>query len=162
MSEISSRTLGQLQLLVKTLINNPDYLAWVFASYQKIERLSDTQLMQKLDVSPLAFSRISISKRPATDSPDFAQELRQIANYANTDPVILANIIRQVDSLRALHSMPEGEPETDPGSQNTRTQSGVLSAARDQLDQEQEAGDVASAPADLGNDREGRNDLADE
>jgi len=162
MSEISSRTLVQLQLLASILKNKPEFMAGVFASFQKIERLSDAELMQTLGVSPLAFSRIAICKRPPADSPEFVQELRQIADYANTDPVILANIIRQVDSLQALQSRQEGEPETHPGSQPTRVKSGMLAATRDQIDQEQEADDGASAPIDQDEDRERRNDLADE
>lgn len=162
MSEITSRTLEQLQLLASSLKNNPEYMAGVFTSYQKIEKLSDAQLMLTLGASPLTFSRLAICKRPAEDSPDFAQELRQIADYANTDFVILANIIRQVDSLQALHSRLEGEHETHPGSQPTRVPSGLLSAARDQMDQEQEAHDGVSGSTDQDEDRGGRNDLADE
>jgi hypothetical protein len=162
MSEISTRTLGQLQLLADRLKNNPDYLAGVFSYYQKIESLSDVELMQILEASPLAFSRLAICRRPAIDSPDFTQELRQIADYAETDHVILANIIRQVDSLQALHARQKGVSEMQPGNQPTHVPSGLLAAARDQMDQEQEAEDGISELEDPGNDREGRHDLADE
>ena len=88
--------------------------------------------------------------------------MRQIADYANIDPVILAGIIRQVDSLQALQSRPERDLGTRPSSQPTRVQSSMLAVARDQTEKKQEAGDVASKPADQDDDREGRNDLADE
>ena len=76
-------------------------MAYVLTTYQRQERLSDDALSQYLNATPAAMPRLALCKRPASDSPQFADQIRQIADYAGVDAVQLANMVRQVSSLDA-------------------------------------------------------------
>jgi hypothetical protein len=161
MNDIQPRTLRQLRLLADRLKEDPDYMAWVFANYQKIEKLSEAQLMQALGTSPAGYARISLCKRPLADSQDFASQMKQIADYSDTDPSLLANIIRQVDAVQALHSKPEDLTEAEGTSLPEYLQGGVLAAARDRMNLDQSP----ESDTDQQDDQEGTeggNDLVDE
>lgn len=161
MSDTSSRTLVQLQLLADRLKDNPDYLAWVFASYQKIERISPTKLIQLFGASPMEFIKIALCKRPMAESPHFAQQVIQIAKFSNIDPAILANIIRQVDSVQALCSKPEALKQGEQDTSATQLRAGLLAAARDRSDQGQ-APDDESTTSKCEEEVRGGDDLVDE
>jgi hypothetical protein len=161
MNDIQPRTLKQLQLLADGLKENPDYMAWVFANFQKIEKLSDAKLMQALGTSQAGYARISLCKRPLADSQDFASQMKQIADYSNTDPSLLANIIRQVDAVQALRSKPDDLAEAEDKSVPEHLQGAVLAAARDRMDLDQ----GPESETDQQDDQEGTeggNDLVDE
>jgi hypothetical protein len=161
MNDIQPRTLKQLRLLADGLKENPDYMAWVFASYQKIEKLSEAQLIQALGTSPAGYARILLCKRPLADSQNFASQMKQIADYSGADPSSLANIIRQVDAVQALYSKPEDLAEAEGNSLPKYVKGGILAAARDHMDLDQSP----ESETDKQDDQEGTeggNDLVDE
>jgi hypothetical protein len=162
MSDISPRTMKQLQMLADRLKDNPDYMAWVFASYQKIERISATNLMQILGTSPTEFSKIALCKRPMAESLNFGQQIKQIANYSNTDPSILANIIHQVDSVQALFLKPEGLSQEERDTSVTQLKAGLLAVARDRSCQGQEQDNKSTSPTIEKDEGRGGDDLVDE
>jgi hypothetical protein len=78
-------------------------------------------------------TRLALCKRPVADSPLFAEQVRQIAEYTAIDASLLANVIRQVDALVVLAKMPV-VPDTLAGrTSKPPVTSGVLTAARDRV-----------------------------
>jgi hypothetical protein len=133
MSEDIKRTLEQLQMLSWRLRTDSRYMAWILTTYQIQERISDQKLKELLELSTLSFVRLSLCKRPNGNSPDFWMKVSQIAQYVSIDPVRLANIIRQVESLDELSKMPDSITNEKPA---VSFKSGLLAAARDREDQE--------------------------
>jgi hypothetical protein len=133
MSEDIKRTLEQLQMLSWRLRTDSRYMAWILTTYQIQERISDQKLKELLELSTLSFVRLSLCKRPNGNSPDFWMKVSQIAQYVSIDPVRLANIIRQVESLDELSKMPDSITNEKPA---VSFKSGLLAAARDREYQE--------------------------
>ncbi|MBE3116810.1 hypothetical protein IMZ68_06350, partial [Candidatus Bathyarchaeota archaeon] len=88
-----------------------------------------------LNTTPEMFVRLALCKCPNSNSETFASQVREIATYTNIDPVILANVIRQVNSLDALSKLPQrGEGLNE----NVRKLvPGLLAAARDKIENEE-------------------------
>ena len=145
--------LDQLRLLVAKLKENPDFLAWVLSTYQKREHIDDERLIAHLKTTPEMLVRLALCKRPNPNSSAFASQIRKISTYTNTDPSDLANIIRQVDALEFLSKIPNRESTQRIG----RLATGLLTAARDKLDVEEDE------PKDSSNESDGSkggNDVA--
>ncbi len=105
--------------LVKRLRENPDYMAYVLARYQEQEGVNDENLAEALGTLPHLAIRLALCRKPDTGSTDFATRVRELADYTLMDESVLANIIRQVSSLKALSTASERQ---------------LLSAARDRGD----------------------------
>jgi transcriptional regulator with XRE-family HTH domain len=123
-----------LALLAERLQEDPAYMASVLRAYRRTEGLTVERLIERLGTSANMVSRLAICKRPASDSPKFAAQVREIAEYVNVDAVLLANVIRQVDALTGLAGLPAVEGETATGPRIAPLASGLLSAARDRVD----------------------------
>jgi hypothetical protein len=108
-----------LSELVKRLSENPDYMAYVLAHYQEQEGISDENLAGALGTLPHLAIRLALCRVPDVAAADFAARVRQISDFTLTDEALLASIIRQVSSIRALSNASERQ---------------LLSAARDRED----------------------------
>jgi hypothetical protein len=105
--------------LVKRSRDIPFFMAYVLARYQDQEGLSDEDLANLLGTLPDLVCRLAMCRKPEADSANFAESVRQIADYTLVDESLLANIIRQVSGLEALSKF---------------SQQKLLSAARDRGD----------------------------
>jgi hypothetical protein len=121
------------------LQDDPDYMAWVLEKYRSQERLSLDQLLSHLGITLTAFTRLTLCKRPHTNPEVFADQVRQVAEYAAVDPSQLANILRQVDSLEALSRVAlESDAQDITSTQRSNASwHGVFAAARDHDDEEE-------------------------
>jgi hypothetical protein len=107
----------------------------VLAQYCQIERLDKDALAVELGIPLFLLARLALCKRPDSDSPDFAGEITEIADFVPVDERRLVRIIREVDSLNALGSaVIEGEAE-EIISGNPFSGS-ILAAARDRGEDE--------------------------
>jgi hypothetical protein len=125
MNKLSSTTSEQLAALVKRLEKNRKYMAWILASYQRQEKISENKLLEKLQISHDVLLRLAMCISPNSESAEFHAQVAQVASYCNIDNSLLTNIIRQVESLDALSSQPTVNDGFIVGSP------GVFAAARD-------------------------------
>lgn len=130
--------------LVRRLRSNPRYMSYVLAAYQKQENLTDEDLVQELGTLPALMVRLALCKRPASSSIQFAEEVREIADYALTDEAQLASILRQVDGLEKLAALSAISATLEAEEQPGHSFSGLLAAARDR----DESADDESPPPD--------------
>lgn len=136
MSEISPRTIAQLQAIARKLRDDPNYMAWILAAYQKFENLTDNQLRIKLGTNEHMLARLALCKRPSPNSPNFQVQINQIAEYSNIGKLTLVNIIRHVDALTALSNQWVGEDREADTNQHLPVQRGLLAASRDKSESE--------------------------
>ena len=135
MNETPLPNTNQLRLLAAKLQENHEFMAWILVAYQRKEHIDNDHIIAQLKITPEMFVRLALCKCPNPNSVTFASQVREIAAYTNIDPVSVANIIRQVDSLDILSKLPrKGEAVNE----STRTfASGLLTAARDKTDNEE-------------------------
>lgn len=133
-----SALFSRLANLADRLQSDPTYMAWVLRAYSRAEGLSPERLLDRLGIGADMLTRLAICKRPVADSPQFAAQVVQIANYTTLDAGLLANVIRQVDALALLAHMrtaqaaPAGHPASSP------ILSGLMAAARDRVEEDKE------------------------
>ena len=131
--------------LARRLQADPQFMSYALATYQQHEGLERQDLAQELGLAPEMLLRLALCRRPDPDSPLFAEQVREIADYTLMDEARLANILRQVSSLEKLaqRKLVPDAPETE--SQPDYSLSGLLAAARDRNVAEAEE---ISSPAD--------------
>ena len=147
MNDASPRTLRQMHELAVRLKSDPNFMSWIFATYQKQERVSETKLIDILNTTPDMLYRLALCKRPNSNRPEFLKEIHQLSDYASIDPIRLANLIRQVEALDAFRTMPI-PLETQTNSQMFSVSSGVLAAARDRDEKDDSAPSSPGASED--------------
>jgi hypothetical protein len=126
---------NQLKLLAAKLKDNHGFMAWILSTYQQKEYIDDDHLMAQLKTNPEMFVRLALCKCPDSNSSIFASQVREIATYTNIDPEILANVIRQVESLDIFLRLPNRGEQSTKVARNIP--SGFLAAARDKTDGEE-------------------------
>lgn len=140
MSDQEDSALGRL---AHRLSSDPRYMSYVLAAYQRQEGLTDEGLVAELGTFPAMVVRLALCKRPSALSAQFAEQVRELADYTLTDEGQLASIIRQVDALEELARRP--------ASSNTQEESqpahltGLLAVARDR---DETASDESSLEAE--------------
>lgn len=128
--------LNPLKALARKLRGNPRYMAYVLDAYRRQESLSDKELAEMLSTLPELVVRLEICLRPDADSPRFAEQVSELADFSLIDEAQLAGILRQVDSLEKLAELPDAVAKI--GAQDDArlglNLSGLLAAARDHED----------------------------
>lgn len=117
--------------LARRLQRDPRYMSYVLAKYQQQENIEDEDLARELGTLPALVARLALCKRPPSSSGQFAEEVREIADYTLTDEAQLAGILRQVDGLEKLagRSTLLARPGTE--ERLLTPHAGLLAAARD-------------------------------
>lgn len=126
-----------LSRLAQRLQNDPRFMSYVLTAYQRQEGLDTEGLAQELGAPPGLLRRLTLCKRPDSNSPQFAEQVREIADYTLTDEAQLANILRQVDSLEKLAQLDATPVEPEVASQTALPLSGFLAVARDRDETEE-------------------------
>lgn len=130
-------TTQHLARLAQRLRSDPAYMASVLITYQSQERLSDTELTHRLAIDVDQLPRLALCKRPSSEGDKFAEQVRQIATYTGANPATLAQIIRQIEAVEKLHTLPpatRAEIEAQP----LPSASGLMAAARDRQKEDDE------------------------
>jgi hypothetical protein len=122
-----------LSSLAFRLRRDPRYMAYALAAYQRQENLSDEELAETLSVLPELVVRLALCRRPAASAPQFAEQVRELADFTLTDEAQLAGILRQVDGLEKLAALPVTAPDAEAQAeiQTGLSLTGLLAAARD-------------------------------
>jgi hypothetical protein len=107
--------------------------------YQKQEELMDEDLAQELGTLPSLVLRLAICKRPDSSSAHFAEQVRELADYALIDEARLAGVLRQVEAIEKLAGRPASLSAIELGEESAHSPSGLLAAARDRYEQDDEA-----------------------
>lgn len=122
--------------LASRLQNDPRFMSYVLAAYRQQEGLNVKELAQEFGTLPAMLLRLAICKRPNPNSTQFAEQVRELADYTLTDEAQLANILRQVDSLEKLAQRRVGTVSPDTVGQTADSFAGLLAAARDRDESE--------------------------
>jgi hypothetical protein len=99
---LSERTLRQIQNMARKLQDNPSYMAWIIVKFQKQEKMSTLNLVNLLGANEESLAKLALCKRPDSNSSEFSKQIRQISEHTSIDPLILARLIRQSESVTAL------------------------------------------------------------
>ena len=143
-SNMSVRTLHQIQTMASILQNNCSYMAWIIVKVLKQEKLSMLNLVNILGANEESLAKLALCKRPDSNSSEFSKQIQQISEHTSIDPLILARFIRQSESVIAL----AGKRSTNPELKVSSSQLG-LAVARDRTaeddaeEQSEDEGDVA-------------------
>jgi hypothetical protein len=124
--------------LVRRLQANPRFMAYALTVYQEQEGFEEEELAQALGIMPEILSRLALCKRPDERSPEFAAQVREIADYTLADEAQLANLLRQISGLEKLAQRGREPAAADesPGAEPLMT--GLLAVARDRDETERD------------------------
>jgi hypothetical protein len=89
-------------MIVSRLSSNPAFMAYALACYAEMERLTTEQLAVELGTLPELFNRLALCRRPATDDPQFSEQVYRLADYALIDAGVLANLLRTVEVVGGI------------------------------------------------------------
>jgi hypothetical protein len=128
-----------MERLAQKLSSDANYLANILFTYRQEERISEAALAQRLSLEPTQLIRLALCKRPQTQSTSFAAQIRQIAAFTGANETVLAQIVRHVEVLQAFDSLPPLERDSVLGKAPASSLSGVLAAARDHTEPEDDA-----------------------
>lgn len=151
MSELSPRTIEQLQAMARKLRDDPSFMAWVLAAYQKYKNVTDAQLRKNLGANEHVLARLALCKRPLANSLAFRDDITQVAEYTNIDKMILLNIVRYVGALTAFADHEIGE-EREVDSNQRPVQRGLMAATRDKSEPETSQSEKPETDREEGND----------
>jgi hypothetical protein len=127
---LSPETTRHLARLAQKLRADSAYMSSVLFFYQSQERLGDTELATQLALDVVQLPRLALCKRPQSQSNNFSKQVRQIAAYTGANEIALAQIIRQVEALEQLRSLPT-LAETEANERPLPSLSGLVAVARD-------------------------------
>ena len=91
-----------LEAVAERLALDPGYMAWMLRKFRMGEGWQVERLLAHLGVERRTYVRLALCKRPAADAPDFAEQVREIAEYTQVALSTLVSLIRQVDALEGL------------------------------------------------------------
>lgn len=122
--------------LARRLRGDPRYMSYVLAVYQEQEGLMDDDFARELGTLPALVSRLAVCKRPDSSSAQFAEQVRELADYSLIDEARLADILRQVEAIEKLAGRPMTLSPKELEKQSGHSPTGFLAAARDRYEQD--------------------------
>ena len=135
----SQEPFAALAALARRLRNDPRYMSYVLAVYQQQEDLMDEDLAQELGTLPSLVSRLAVCKRPDSSSAQFAEQVRELADYTLIDEAQLASVLRQVDAFEKLAGRPAALTTLGLEKETGHSPTGLLAAARDRYEQDDDS-----------------------
>lgn len=124
--------------LARRLQSDPRFMAYTLAVYQEQEGLEEDDLALALGMVPEMLSRLALCKRPDAQSPEFAVQVREIADYTLADEAQLASLLRQVSSLEKLAQRRRDPAATGESDVAEPLMTGLLAVARDRDEAEED------------------------
>ncbi len=140
--------LSQLAALAVRLRANQAYMAWSLGEYGREEHLGEDEVALVLGLDTAMFTRLALCRRPDSARPDFAEQVKQIAEYTGIDAAVLAALLRQVESVSVLTTLPSPELGARPVSSPLALRPGLLSAARDRASDSEPSEEADEAGSD--------------
>lgn len=132
-SEYRSGGADPLERLAERLEKDPQFMAFLLKRYCGVEGWTVDRMIDFLKTDKSTYTRLALCKRPEADASNFAEQVRQIAEYTQILAGLIAGIVRQMDALDGLQARTvDGRTgQTNPEWQATPG----LAAARDRLAQ---------------------------
>jgi len=124
--------------LAQRFQSDPRFMAYTLAVYQEQEGLGEEELALALGMMPEMLSRLALCKRPDAQSPEFAAQVREIADYTLADEAQLANLLRQVSGLEKLAQQVREPAAVDERAGAEPLMTGLLAVARDRDEAEED------------------------
>ena len=125
-----------LKSLAQRLETDPHFMAYALAQYRLQEGIEVEEIAQSLGMMPEMISRLAVCLRPDSLSPQFAEQVREIADYTLADEERLANLLRQVSGLEKLGRLQQSPAAAD-AEESALLMPGLLAVARDRDDEEE-------------------------
>lgn len=122
---------SSLTSLAQRLQADPRFMAYALAVYQQQEELDVSELAAALGALPEMLTRLALCQRPDAHSPQFAEQVRELADYTLIDEAQLANLLRQVSSLEKLAQHQSTRAVAGAETEAPLLDAGLLAAARD-------------------------------
>lgn len=144
---MKSKSDDALIRLAEKLSHDRRFMSYALASYQQQEELDIEQLAGSLRIPRLLLLRLALCRRPNSESEQFAQQVREVADYTLTDEGQLANLLRQVEAIEKLREL---ERSTLNSARESLT--GLLAAARDHAEGEDEQSEPENSDPNAGTD----------
>ena len=135
----------QLAALALRLRSDAAFMASAMAAYQADEHASDSALASYLRLETAQLSRLALCRRPDPASPDFGEQVRQIATFSGADLMALAALLRRVSALGTLRGLAGRATSAEADPMIAR---GLLAAARDREPNEGDEPDASNKPDD--------------
>ncbi|MGH9843057.1 MAG: hypothetical protein ACREEM_30325 [Blastocatellia bacterium] len=104
----NERSIQLLKALAARLGDDSRFMAHALDAYQRHAHLDDAEMARELGAAPEMLLRLALCRRPASDAPDFAEQVRELADYTLIDETRLIAVIREVDSLAGFALPPAG------------------------------------------------------
>jgi hypothetical protein len=120
MSETVNRHLARAAARAEA---DPFFVASALAAYRALLGMGEARLAAWLGCSVENLARLALCRRPDGESAMFGEEVRRIAAYVDGDASRLANLLRTVESAKAMDG----------------TASATLMAAQDRVDEQTDA-----------------------
>lgn len=124
--------------LARRLQSDPRFMAYTLAVYQEQEGFEEEELALALGIMPEMLSRLALCKRPDAQSPEFAAQVREIADYTLADETQLANLLRQVSGLEKLAQRVSEPAAVTESAGAEPLMTGLLAVARDRDEAEED------------------------
>lgn len=126
-----------LKSLTQRLETDPRFMAYALAQYRRQEGIEIEELAQLLGLMPEMTTRLALCLRPDARSPQFAEQVREIADYTLADEAQLANLLRQLSGLEKLGRIQQAPDMADAEEESAPLMPGLLAVARDRDDEEE-------------------------
>lgn len=126
-----------LKSMAERLEDDPRFMAYALAQYRLQEGIGIEELAQSLGMKPEMMARLALCLRPDAGSPQFAAQVREIADYTLADEAQLANLLRQVSGLEKLAHIRQTPATVGAEEASAPLMPGLLAVARDRDDAEE-------------------------
>lgn len=126
-----------LKSMAERLEADPRFMAYALAQFRLQEGIEIEELAQSLGMMPEMMARLELCLRPDAGSPQFAAQVREIADYTLADEAQLANLLRQVSGLEKLGRIQQTPAAGDAEEASAPLIPGLLAVARDRDDEEE-------------------------
>lgn len=127
----------RLDSLARRLETDPRFMTYALALYRRQEGIEVEELAQSLGLMPEMMARMALCLRPDARSPQFAAQVREIADYTLADEAQLANLLRQVSSLEKLERISRTTATDIAEEESVPLTAGLLAVARDHDEEEE-------------------------
>src|SRR5690348_11899280 len=102
----------------------PAFFAHALREYRAMYGLSLRSLATRIGCNIDDVTRLALCRRPDLSAPKWREELDKIANYVHIDPQLLLQLLREVEALTVMRTVPSTSKAFP------KHQPGLLAAAR--------------------------------
>ena len=107
-----------LRFAAERAADEPSFFACALREYRDMFGLNHLSLAKKLGCTLDGMTRLALCRRPNLSAPKWREDLEKVANYVRVDAGLLLHLLREVDALTAMKTVPNTAnsfPERQPG-----------------------------------------------